>query len=126
MSHPKIKIEDGVEQIGPGSAVDEHSAWQRPDIGPSTGVAGGIYYGRLSRSANDRRSLSRSRANESKADAEAGDDWRRDDGRKKQVFKGRTLLWSVSIPIIVLPGSLTPALQAGIPVYWCYLRRHWN
>lgn len=97
MAHPKIKIEDGVHQIRTGSTIDEQSTWQRPDIGPSTGIAGGIYYGRrLSRSTNDRRSISRSRANESKPDIEAGDNWLRNDGRKKQVFKGRTLLWSVS------------------------------
>ncbi|KAM5347757.1 hypothetical protein ACJ41O_007581 [Fusarium nematophilum] len=104
MANPKIKIEDGLHEIKASSTIGE---WQRPDIGPSTGIAGGIYYGRrLSRSANDRRSVSRSRANGSRADIEADDDWRRDDGRKKQIFKGRTLLWLAYQSIGVIYGDI--------------------
>jgi KUP system potassium uptake protein len=48
---------------------------------------GGVYHTRnLSR-------VSHERWGEQRHDAEDGEDWRRDDGRKKQVFKGTTLLW---------------------------------
>ncbi|KAH7111548.1 potassium transporter-domain-containing protein [Dactylonectria macrodidyma] len=107
MATPQIKIEDSLEKIRSGSTLDEQSAWQRPDIGPSTGIAGGIYYGRnLSRVATDRRSISRSRIHEPKADMEEGDDWRRDDGRKNQVFGGKTLLWPVPIPLLLAYQSI--------------------
>ncbi|ORY66088.1 potassium transporter-domain-containing protein [Pseudomassariella vexata] len=60
--------------------------------------AGGVYNARsLSRSRvpGDGRSASRSsnERSEQTGDFEDGDGWQRDDGRKKQVFKGTTLLW---------------------------------
>ncbi|KAH7015928.1 potassium uptake protein [Ilyonectria destructans] len=107
MATPQIKIEDNLEKIRSASTLDEQSAWQRPDIGPSTGIAGGIYYGRnLSRVVTDRRSISRSRTHESNVDVEEGDDWRRDDGRKKQVFGGKTLLWLAYQSIGVIYGDI--------------------
>ena len=100
MATSQIKIEDSLEKIRSGSTLDEQSAWHRPDKGTSTGLAGGVYYGRtLSRIASDRRSISRSGSHEPGVDVEEGDDWRRDDGRKKQVFSGKTLLWSVPMPL---------------------------
>lgn len=59
---------------------------------------GGIYHTRsLSRThrAGSRRTTSRSSQEQRSAhlDVEDEDDWIRDDGRKKQVFKGTTLLW---------------------------------
>ena len=48
---------------------------------------GGVYNSRsLSR-------VSSARAGSNASDLEDGEDWRRDDSRKKQVFKGTTLLW---------------------------------
>ncbi|CAM1508541.1 Fc.00g053890.m01.CDS01 [Cosmosporella sp. VM-42] len=106
MATPQIKIEDNLEKIRSCSA-DEQSAWQRPDIGPSTSIAGGVYYGRtLSRIASDRPSISRSGTHETGADIEEGDDWRRDDGRKKQVFGGKTLLWLAYQSIGVIYGDI--------------------
>ena len=68
--------------------------------GKSSGLdVGGVYHSRsLSRShfPADGRSRSRSLSRVSSArtgDLEDGEDWRRDDSRKKQVFKGTTLLW---------------------------------
>ncbi|KAI1637957.1 potassium uptake protein [Biscogniauxia mediterranea] len=59
---------------------------------------GGVYHTRsLSRSRlPGERSLSRSSPEgkgEQAGDVEDGEDWHRDDGRKKQVFKGSALLW---------------------------------
>jgi len=97
MAVAKITIEGDLKTTKPRPAADECLA------GSSTGNAGGIYYGRvLSRVASDRRSASRSRTRESTADVEEGGDWRRDDGKKKQVFKGKTLLWLVAMPFISL------------------------
>ncbi|KAH7146962.1 potassium uptake protein [Dactylonectria estremocensis] len=107
MATTQIKIEDSLEKIRSGSTLDGQSAWQRPDIGPSTGIAGGIYYARnLSRVSTHRRSISRSRTHESQADVEEGDDWRRDDGKKKQVFGGKTLLWLAYQSIGVIYGDI--------------------
>ncbi|KAH9888298.1 potassium transporter-domain-containing protein [Xylariomycetidae sp. FL2044] len=39
-------------------------------------------------------------------DLEDGDDWRRDDGRKKQVFKGTTLLWLAYQSIGAIYGDI--------------------
>lgn len=86
MTASTIQIEDGDH---PGK------------FGNSTGVdVGGVYHSRsLTRSPypHDRRRLSRVssvRATDPVVgDLEDGEDWRRDDSRKKQVFKGTTLLW---------------------------------
>ncbi|KAH6894750.1 potassium uptake protein [Thelonectria olida] len=107
MATPKIKIEDNLGKIGSDSTFDEQAAWQRSDIGPSTGIAGGIYYSRnLSRVVTDRRSISCSRTHESNVDVEEGDDWRRDDGRKKQIFRGKTLAWLAYQSIGVIYGDI--------------------
>ncbi len=62
--------------------------------GPSN-AAGGIYNTRsVSRVSVDRRSAGRPSQDPSSAhDVEEGDDWRDDGGRRKQVFRGKTLLW---------------------------------
>lgn len=101
MDHPNIKIEDNLKQTGSDSTANGQSAWQQFNIGPSTGIAGGIYYARnLSRVATDRCSISPSCAHEFNVDVDEGDDWHRDDRRKKQIFRGKTLLWSVSMPLL--------------------------
>ncbi|GKT63000.1 LOW QUALITY PROTEIN: potassium uptake protein [Colletotrichum tofieldiae] len=96
---PKITIEEKLERHKSGSTVDEWAQWQRPDVGSSSGIgiAGGVYSSRdLNRVASNR--LSRAITRESAAEAdEGGDDWRRDDGRKKQVFTGTTLIWCVTM-----------------------------
>ncbi|GJC83333.1 potassium transporter 5 [Colletotrichum liriopes] len=96
---PKITIEEKLERHKSGSTVDEWAQWQRPDVGSSSGIgiAGGVYSSRdLNRVASNR--LSRAITRESAAEAdEGGDDWRRDDGRKKQVFTGTTLIWCVAM-----------------------------
>lgn len=79
----KIADEDVFDKSGTSSGLD----------------VGGVYNSRsLSRSPypHDRRSLSRvssARAGSFGGDPEDGEDWRRDDSKKKQVFKGTTLLW---------------------------------
>ena len=87
MSTANIKIKDPT--ITPLSSTS-----QRPDKASTTGSAGGIYYGRhLTRTGAAHRSISGSRARDSNVDVEEGGDWRRDDGRRRQVFRGKTLLW---------------------------------
>lgn len=89
MSAANVKIEAGLE-----TATSVPEAGQQPDTGSGTGTAGGVYFGReLSRTGAGHRSISRSRTRDSNVDIEEGGDWRRDDGRRKQVFRGKTLLW---------------------------------
>jgi len=89
MDTPAVTIDD-----------DEHPI--KPDW-PGRAGLGGVYNARsLSRSRKhgDRRSASRTSQDgrsEETGDVEDGDDeWLRNDGRKKQVFKGTTLLWYCS------------------------------
>ncbi|KAK1637548.1 potassium uptake protein [Colletotrichum phormii] len=107
-SAPRITIEDKLEKHKSGSTVDEWSTWPRPgpDVGSSSGIAGGIYHSRdLNRVSSNR--LSRAITRESNAEAdEGGDDWRRDDGRKKQVFTGTTLMWLAYQSIGVIYGDI--------------------
>ncbi|WQF84378.1 Putative potassium transporter [Colletotrichum destructivum] len=106
----KITIEEKLERHKSGSTIDE---WEiprhRPDVGSSSGVgvAGGVYSSRdLNRVPSNRR-LSRAVTRDSAADVdESGDDWRRDDGRKKQVFKGTTLMWLAYQSIGVIYGDI--------------------
>lgn len=72
---------------------------------------GGIYHTRsLSRThrAGSRRTTSRSSQEQRSAhlDVEDEDDWIRDDGRKKQVFKGTTLLWLAYQSIGAIYGDI--------------------
>ena len=82
----KIADEDVLDKPGMSSTLDVRDV-------------GGVYNSRsLSRSPypHDRRSLSRvssARAGSFGGDPEDGEDWRRYDSKKKQVFKGTTLLW---------------------------------
>ncbi|WYZ42411.1 hypothetical protein EsH8_VI_000110 [Colletotrichum jinshuiense] len=105
---PKITIEEKLEKHKSGSTIEEWETWQRPDVGSSSGVgiAGGVYSSRdLNRVASNR--LSRGITRESAAEAdEGGDDWRRDDGRKKQVFTGTTLMWLAYQSIGVIYGDI--------------------
>ncbi|OHE98477.1 potassium uptake protein [Colletotrichum orchidophilum] len=105
-SAPKITIEDKLEKHKSGSTTDEWSTWPRPDVGSSSGIAGGIYSSReLHRVASIR--LSRALTRESNVEVEdGGDDWRRDDGRKKQVFTGTTLMWLAYQSIGVIYGDI--------------------
>ncbi|KAK7449972.1 hypothetical protein CaCOL14_010194 [Colletotrichum acutatum] len=107
-SAPRITIEDKLEKHKSGSTIDEWSTFPRPgpDGGSSSGIAGGIYSSRdLNRVASNR--LSRAITRESKAEADdGGDDWRRDDGRKKQVFTGTTLMWLAYQSIGVIYGDI--------------------
>ncbi|KAI3550534.1 potassium uptake protein, partial [Colletotrichum filicis] len=107
-SAPRITIEDKLEKHKSGSTVDEWSTFPRPgpDGGSSSGIAGGIYSSRdLNRVASNR--LSRAITRESNAEADdGGDDWRRDDGRKKQVFTGTTLMWLAYQSIGVIYGDI--------------------
>ncbi|KAF4810213.1 Potassium transporter 5 [Colletotrichum siamense] len=109
----RINFDDNLEKpdrITSSSTIDEWQKWQRPDVGSSTGVAGGIYFGRdLDRvgSRGRARSLSRARTRDSTVEVdEGGDDWRRDDGRKKQIFTGTTLIWLAYQSIGVIYGDI--------------------
>jgi hypothetical protein len=71
-------------------------------VAPAISYAGGIYHTRsISRASVSRRSLSRGPHDRSSAtaasgnDVEEGDNWRDDQVKKKQVFRGTTLLWYV-------------------------------
>ncbi|KAJ0162719.1 Potassium transporter 5, partial [Colletotrichum tanaceti] len=109
----KITIEEKLERRRSGSTIDECEVPRhRPDVGSSSGVgvgvAGGVYSRRdLNRVASSRR-LSRAVTRDRAADVEesGGDDWRRDDGRKKQVFTGTTLMWLAYQSIGVIYGDV--------------------
>ncbi|KAK1987316.1 potassium uptake protein [Colletotrichum cereale] len=104
----RITIEEKLDRHRSGSTVDEWAQWQRPDVGSSSGagVAGGIYSSRDLRRVGSHR-LSRVLTMESAAEAgEGDDDWRRDDGRKKQVFTGTTLMWLAYQSIGVIYGDI--------------------
>jgi hypothetical protein len=83
---PTIKIADDARPERPGRRMSAQ--------------AGGVYHTRrLSRSRSRtpfpdlERSSGDLRREFSQSNAEEGDEWRRDDGPKKQVFRGPTLLW---------------------------------
>ncbi|XP_044721491.1 potassium transporter [Hirsutella rhossiliensis] len=102
MATPKIKIEDNSFRIGASRVGSE----QLNPTDTSNDHAGGVYYGRdLSRAATDRASLSRSRTLDIEADGDEGGDWRRD-GDRKQVFRGKTLLWLAYQSIGVIYGDI--------------------
>lgn len=115
---PKITIEEKLEKHKSGSTIEEWETWQRPDVGSSSGVgiAGGVYSSRdLNRVASNR--LSRGITRDSVAEAdEGGDDWRRDDGRKKQVFTGTTLMWYVSMMSAGLASGLLTTHSKGLRI----------
>lgn len=107
--HPPKGDPDGIRPFRPGRS--EH--------------AGGVYNTRsISKASFDRRTRSDA------VDVEEGDDnWHTDD-RQKQVFRGKTLLWygllsSSRLPLVCV-DVLTCIAQAGIPVRWSDLWRHWH
>ncbi|XP_044715989.1 potassium transporter [Hirsutella rhossiliensis] len=105
MATTKIKIEDNSLKTGTGRADNEQPTCQTP-IEPTSDIAGGVYYGRdLTRIATGRRSLSRARTHNFDADGDEGGGWRRD-GDKKQVFRGKTLLWLTYQSIGVIYGDI--------------------
>lgn len=94
---------------------------------------GGIYHTRsLSRSGRPRGRRTASRASHERRsehlDVEDEDDWLRDDGRKKQVFKGTALLWYYNLCRIWCQPNrrllLTKRVKAGLPVHRRHLWRH--
>jgi hypothetical protein len=87
----RIVIADSAYKVKSESTIDD-GPW-RHDVGTSSGIAGGIYNTRRIRSHSISRT-SQDRHLEDGFENEEGDDWRRDDdGKKKQVFRGKTLLW---------------------------------
>jgi hypothetical protein len=99
-----IKFDDGIRQVRSDSTRDDGGAYNRGGIGASTGVAGGVYNTRsLSRGPPERRRsfsrVSNERRHET-IDNEEGDIWQRDDFRKKQIFRGKTVLWYVSLSML--------------------------
>jgi hypothetical protein len=95
---PKIKIDDdGLRKVRSSSTEIE-----RPfggTVASSSGIAGGIYHARTvsyvpaARRSSLSRVVSSTAQPETAADTEDGGEWNRDSGRKKQVFRGTTLLW---------------------------------
>jgi len=75
--------------------VRSHQSGHASGVAGPSSAAGGVFHARsVSRASADRRSAGRQSQDPSAAhDVEEGDDWRDDGGRRKQVFKGRTLLW---------------------------------
>ncbi|KAK0624841.1 potassium transporter-domain-containing protein [Bombardia bombarda] len=82
----------------------------RPGAGdePRAGMAGGIYHTRsISRASFDRRSVNRlSTDPHVDRDVEEGDEWRDGHEKKKQVFRGRTLLWLAYQSVGVIYGDI--------------------
>lgn len=70
--------------------ADDLSTLDKPE---RSSQAGGIYRTR----SHDTRARSASRSSQERSDqtgdVEEEEDWNREDGRRKQVFKGTTLLW---------------------------------
>lgn len=48
------------------------------------------------------------------------------DFKKKQVFRGWLLMWSVCSLLLSSLRGLTCLVQVGVSVYWCHLRRYWH
>ncbi|KAI1756485.1 potassium uptake protein [Xylaria castorea] len=84
MDHPSLTIDDDVHPIKP----------ERSEPASLGGVYNTRSLSRTRRPSEGRRSTSQDGRGEEPGDVEDGnDEWLRDDGRKKQVFKGTTLLW---------------------------------
>ncbi|KAK0656998.1 potassium transporter-domain-containing protein [Cercophora newfieldiana] len=88
------------EMLSPSVKIAEdalHRVRSAPATGSSTGVAGGIFHARSnSRLSVDARSVRRQShdpATDVGRDVEEGDDWKGGHDKKKQVFRGWTLLW---------------------------------
>ncbi|CRK18587.1 hypothetical protein BN1723_011627 [Verticillium longisporum] len=78
---------------------------KRADVGSSSGIAGGIFYGRdLDRTGLARRSASQ--GDNVEADIDDDGEWHQNDGKRKQVFKGRALLWLAYQSIGVIYGDI--------------------
>ena len=101
------------ETHSPSVKIDEdalHRVRSAPVSGYSTGVAGGVFHARSNtRLSVDARSvprLSHEPTPEVARDVEEGDDWRGAHQKKKQVFRGWTLLWLSYQSIGVIYGDI--------------------
>lgn len=84
MAHPALTIDDDVHPIKP----------DRPEPASLGGVYNTRSLSRPRRPSDARRSASQDRRSEEAGDVDDGnDEWLREDGKKKQVFKGTALLW---------------------------------
>jgi len=105
-SAPTIKI---AEDLHP-AARTESTRFRSAARAETSSLAGGVFHQRsLSRSSIERRSLSRAsrdRRADVGGDGEDGDDFRDDEIRRKQVFRGRTLLWCVDTASCQLAEAL--------------------
>ncbi|KAJ9133300.1 Potassium transporter 5 [Pleurostoma richardsiae] len=105
-SAPTIKI---AEDLHP-AARTESTRFRSAARAETSSLAGGVFHQRsLSRSSIERRSLSRAsrdRRADVGGDGEDGDDFRDDEIRRKQVFRGRTLLWLAYQSIGVIYGDI--------------------
>lgn len=126
MGTPHITIDGDDAKVAPETSSDEPRSPQDIEITRAASHAGGIYSRRTRPGVGDRRSLSRSRTRDSEADVEAGTDWRKDQGGRKQVFSGKTLLWCVHSSNLFPEVGILTAVQARVPVDWRHLWRHWH
>ena len=89
---PTIKIAEDLHPIR--SEPSRSRTYARAE---TSSLAGGVFNTRsLSRSSAERRSTSRARHDrypDAGGDAEEGEEWQPEQGRTKQVFRGKTLLW---------------------------------
>ncbi|KAK5658944.1 hypothetical protein OQA88_1761 [Cercophora sp. LCS_1] len=97
---PSVKVaEESLQRMRP-----VHGA------GHSTGAAGGIYHSRTASGPSFERRASRRLSNDVATDVvndiEEGDDWRGGQEKRKQVFKGWTLLWLSYQSIGVIYGDI--------------------
>ncbi|KAI1335597.1 potassium transporter-domain-containing protein [Xylariaceae sp. FL0016] len=95
-SAPAITIADDPLPLKPESSRDFGGIYHTRSL--SRGRRHGERGRSASRSSQDR--------SEQTADLEDGDDWHRDGGRKKQVFKGTTLLWLAYQSIGAIYGDI--------------------
>ncbi|KAH8676115.1 potassium uptake protein [Xylariales sp. PMI_506] len=108
MATPTIRIADDVDLVKPetsaraGGIYDVRSL---PRAGGGGGIGGSARRRSSSRHSQQDRRSQHGGAGEAEDDG-ASDDWHRDDGRKKQVFKGTTLLWLAYQSIGVIYGDI--------------------
>ncbi|KAI0442257.1 potassium uptake protein [Xylaria telfairii] len=84
MAHPTLTIDDDVHPIKP----------ERSEPASLGGVYNTRSFSRPRRASDARRSASQDRRSEEAGEVEDGnDEWLREDGKRKQIFKGTNLLW---------------------------------
>jgi len=122
-----IKFQDEIRKVTSDTTTADERIALGGAIASGSSAAGGIYHARSrSRVPTDRRrSFSRRPSADRRADnldVEEGDDWQRDDFRRKQVFRGKTLFW-LDLPFQDEVDPLADISKAVIPIHWRHIWR---